>query len=230
MARASDRIAALEQQLAQANIQGNRHVCQSIVTPVKFSGAIGESVEDFFADFTRYRNNNHIPDERIADHIVDFLTGLAREFYRTLGQRDRASLERLREVFVQHFNSRSRTQVALQKFYRADQLPNESVSSFYCRLKSLARAAFPDLDQITRSQNVASRLLQGFVPQIRRTLAGRELDNPEVIRSAAEAVEIELSSIPVEPTVATSDDIKQLIAEIRQTNIAQPIRSLNLMH
>jgi hypothetical protein len=157
-----------------------------------YSGSLEESPDDLFTDFHRFAQINDIADNQWQRYLPTYLTGTAKELYRTLEQAVLADPVQLRAAFVQHFESPARRSAALTKFYGCSQMPYESVTSYYCRMKRLSRTALHDLDQATRNAQVLTRFRQGLLKTIKRCLMGHEFTTVEEIRLAAENVEVEM--------------------------------------
>ena len=186
--------------------------------PVPYAGTIAEPVEDFFTNFERYLINHAIPNDQAERYLPDFLAGMAREFFCTLTDEQRAEMQTIRTAFVQQFATNARRQAALQAFYQANQMSNESASQYYCRVKAAARAAFSDQNNDVRNQHVTARMKQGLRPELRRSLLGRAFASAEELRAAAEDVEIELNATKTE-TPLTRKDIEEVIKVMQNTAI-----------
>ena len=214
----AQRIEALEHALGTEAARFRRHQVNVMRPFPAYSGELTESIDDFLTDVERYAVNNQIAEADIRNYLPDFLSGTAREFFRTLNENQIDTFAHLRTVFMTQFNSQARTQAALQQFYRADQRPNEPSGAYYCRLKALARAAFHEQDNAARTQQVAARMKQGLRPEIRRALIGQQFQTAEALRTTAEAVELELAATAA-PAPATKSDIKALISAMKNTKL-----------
>ena len=163
--------------------------------------------------------NSGITNADLVNYVPDYLTGSAREFFRTLNPQQTDSLAHLQQALTDHFDSDNRRQVALQKFYQADQTPRETVAEYYCRIKELGCAAFSNLSDQERAQQVLACMRQGLWPDIRHALIGTATPaSPKVLKMTAEAVKMEIRNIPTDaPTTAA--DIRALILELRAMTI-----------
>ncbi len=212
-----DRIHRLEQSLADENTRHRQRMLRTAGGPPIFSGALHESAADFCTDLQRFMHNSGIRDQDLVNYVPDYLTGSAREFFRTLTPDNTATLAAFRQTLVGHFDSDSRRQASLQKFYQADQHDRETVADYYCRMKEISRAAFSNLDDQARAQQVLARMRQGLRPDIRRALIGTAAPaSPEALKLTAEAVEMEIRQVPT-TTPATTADIRALVAELKTT-------------
>ena len=214
----AQRVEALEHALGTETARFRRHQVNAMRPFPAYSGELTESVDDFLTDVERYAVNNQIAEADIRNYMPNFLSGTAREFFRTLNENQVDTFTHLRTAFTTQFNSQARTQAALQQFYRADQRTNEPSGAYYCRLKALACTAFHDQDDAARTQQVAARMKQGMCPEIRRALIGQQFQTAEALRTTAEAVELELAATTT-PAPATKSDIKALIAAMKDTQL-----------
>ena len=117
----TQRIEALEHALGTEVARFRQHHISTLRPLPAHSGELTESVEDFFTDIERYAINNQIPEAQMRNYLPDFLSGTAREFFRTLGDQQVDTFEHLRTAFTNQFNSQACTQAALQQFYCAEQ-------------------------------------------------------------------------------------------------------------
>ena len=187
------------------------------IGPAPFSGIVTESIEDFFTDFERYLNNCNISEEQASRYLPDFLIGTAREFFRTLNQQQLQNIITIRQAFIAQFATQARRQAALQNFYQAQQLSNETGNQYCCRLKTLARAAFHDQDQAVRAQHVAARMKQGLRAEIKRALIGHELGTAEELRATIEGIEMEMAAASVEAAPADRGELRDVIQALKAT-------------
>ena len=105
MANIADRINALEAAQQGEAARYRQRQARSGIGPKVFSGAITKSVEDFFADMTRFLENNEIDQTQARRYLPDYLSGTADEFFRTLTIEQTASIHTLRNAFIAQFAS-----------------------------------------------------------------------------------------------------------------------------
>ncbi len=79
-----ERIHRIEQTLADENTRHRQRLLRTAGSPPTFSGALHESAADFCTDLQRFMNNSGIHDHDLVNYVPDYLTGSAREFFRTL--------------------------------------------------------------------------------------------------------------------------------------------------
>ena len=215
-----DRLNAVEATLAAEETRYRQREARSTTHRITFTGALDESVEDFFADVDRFMANHGLQQQQAGQYLPDLLTGTASEFFRTLAPPTTDNLENLRAAFVAQFASATRRQIALQAFYQADQKAGETASQYYCRLKSVARAAYQGQTADVRGQQVAARMRQELRPEIKRLMIGQQFANTEDLRSAAEAIEVELQTLgPANPVTKT--DLQELVSAVQEVRINQ---------
>ena len=143
-----------------------REIRNHIKVP-RFRGKLHESVEEFANTITRYMQLHRLTNASVMQLMPDFLEGSALEYFRSLTQEQQANWEACRPVLTEHFTGPTRTIAASEQFYGRDMRASESIDTYFCCLKDLARLAFHNLPAADRDSQVLTRFRRGLTEPLR---------------------------------------------------------------